>query len=245
MNINNTWQGNAQFALMLQEHPKQVGYAYRNAINDTVFEVMKESKSIFSREFTERNKFTQRGIQFDRASKPTIEDAAAVVGGKSNRPWLLDQHEGFSSDSAQATEMIRTSGSYRRAVRKKNYLQNASVRRRSDMQSKANTIRGKAKAMLAMSYRDSYAMQGSNEFIQLGKGELFAGQEPGYFQFVKGGEYYDNLGYGQVAMAYRIDNKRNVKATPWLERAVDKKGGPDMIWKRFERQLQEQNKRFK
>jgi len=245
MSISNTWIGDAKFARDIDEHPKQAGYAFRNAANDTVFEIMRESKSIFSAEFTERNKFTQRGIQFDRAKIPTMEGVEAIVGGKLNRPWLKEQHEGFKSDSAQATEMIRTSGSYKRAVRKKNYLSGAYIRRRMDTQNKANTIRGKAKATLAISYRDNYAMQGSNEFIQFGKGELFPGNESGLYQFVKGGEYYDNLGYGKIALAYRFDNKRSIKATPWLEKAIKKKGTPEQIFKRFEDQLRRQVAKFK
>ena len=236
--------GDARFGQIMDQHPKQVGFAFRNAVNNTVFEVQQYGRNHFDDNFTERNSFSRRGIVFDRARTPIIRNVEAVVGARANRPWMADQEVGFSSDSAQGTENIRVAGSLKRAVRKRNYLASANIRRRMNVPSKASTVRGKAKAMLSISYRNGYGLRGSNDFFRFSQGELFPNMEEGLYQFGSG-NVIENLGYPGIHMAYRLNNRRDVKATPWLRQAVEAEGSTQDILKRFEKQLKEQLRRFR
>lgn len=234
--------GAAKFAVIMQDHPKDVGWAFRNTANESAFETQKYAKAHFGDNFTERNTFSKRGITVDRAKSPVIDQVEAITGALNNRPWMAKQEKGFTSSAAQATDNARVSGSYKRAVRKKNYLQGASIRRRMDVNTnKARSVRGKAMAMLAMSYRAGYGKSGSTEFFRFSDGELFPNMEAGLYQF--GGRYLPNLGYAGLKMAYRIDNRRRVKATPWLQEALDAVASPKDQIKRFDKQLERQMKR--
>lgn len=236
--------GDATFADMLHQHPNKAGFALRNATNETVAEIQKYAKDHLDENFVERNSFTKRGIVFDKARSPVLENIEAAVGAAKNRPWMKKQEEGFSPDSPQASEHMRVSGSYQRAVRTKNYIQRASVRRRLDVRSSAKTLRGKASAMLAISYRNGYGVKGSSDFFRFGKGELFPSMEEGLYQF-ENNTVMPFLGYPGIRLAYRFDNDRRVKATPWLLEAVEAEGKPQDIVKRFEKHLKIQVKKFK
>ena len=234
--------GDAKFAQVLDQHPKKVGYAFRNAVTNTVFEIQKYAKSRFDDNFVERNTFTKRGIVFDKARTPIIQNIEAAVGGAKNRPWLAEQEKGFTSNGAQATEAMRVAGSYKRAVRKKNYLKGVSVRRASLVPNKAKTKKGKSMAMLAISFRNGYGLKGSTNFFQFEAGELFSSMEKGLYQF-ESSTKLGGLDYPKIKLAYRLDNRRTVKATPWLREAVEKEGSTRLILQRFEEQLKKQLKR--
>ena len=236
--------GDAKFAQILDQHPKKVGYAFRQAVNDTVEEIGIYAQKHFTDNFTERNKFSRDGIKpWKFYKKPILENIEAAVGAYKNRPWMKKQEEGFTSKGAQGTENIRVAGSLKRAVRKKSFVKGASVTRQSMIRSSANTKKGKAMAMLAIMYRRGYGLKGSTEFFQMEEGELFPNMLEGLYQF--GDTHIPNLGYNGVHLAYRLDNRRTVKATPWLMQAVEKRGTTRLILKRFEKQLEEQMKRFK
>ena len=237
--------GDAKFAQILDQHPKRVGYAFRDAVNDTVEDIGIYAQKHFTDNFTERNKFSLSGIKpWKFFKKPILENIEAAVGAYKNRPWLAEQEKGFTSDGAQATKAMRVSGSYKRAVRKKNYLKGVSVRRASLVPNKAKTKRGKTMAMLAISFRNGYGLKGSSDFFQFDEGELFSSMESGLYQF-DGNAKVGGLDYPGIKLAYRLDNRRTVKATPWLMEAVEKQGNTRLILKRFEEQLEEQMRQFK
>ena len=243
MNVIHEMAGAAKFAVILDKHPRQVGYAFRNMANESASDTSKYAKDHFDKNFVERNNFSRRGIQFDKSKGIKIDNAEAAAGARRNRPWLAEQEKGFSSDGAQGTKNVRTSGSYKRSVRRKSYLHGSKIRRRMDTLSKARTVRGKAQAMLAISYRQGYGMAGSNEFVQFGAGELFGNMEPGLYQLIPGSSR-GNDGFPRIEMAFRVDNHRRVKATPWLEEAVRAVASPQQQIKKFEKHLEDQLKRF-
>lgn len=234
--------GDARFGQVIKDNPKKVGFAFRNATNETVREIQKYARGHLDDNFTERNSFTKRGIVFDQARTPIIKNVEAAVGAAKNRPWMRDQEIGFESDNPQATEHMRVSGSYQRAVRKKNFIQNANIRRRMDVRSKAKTVRGKAMGMLAISHRAGFGAKGSQDFFRFSAGELFPSMEAGLYQF-GGGSVIQNLGYPGIRLAYRLDNQRSVKATPWLTEAVEAEGSTRDIVRRFEKHLERQLRR--
>jgi hypothetical protein len=243
MNTHVDWVGEFEFGRVIENHPKQVGYAFRNTANEAVREVQEKAKAEYSKRFVERNTFSSRGIQYDKARSHDIDQIEAIVGAKKNRPWMAKQEEGFTSSSAQASEHIRVSGNYKRSVRTKNYIRGVNIRRASLVPNKAKTRSGKAKAMMAISFRHGYGLPNSTDFFYFESGEVFSAMEEGYYQFAESSPV-GSLDYPKIRLAYRLGNERRLQPEPWLEDAIKQKAAPKMLTDMFISNVREQLRRF-
>lgn len=66
-----------------------IPYAQRNAINDMAFATQADARQTIGREFVNRNKWTQRSVQVERARFP---DSVAIVGSRES--YMADQEFG-------------------------------------------------------------------------------------------------------------------------------------------------------
>ena len=200
--------------------------AVRGTLNDAAFQVRKYALEELKKEFTLRNKFTERGIRVTKipAGMKNIDSMVAYVGADIARGYLATHEDGKVKYTGGPTTEPRTGGRWDKLVSKGYYISKRGVKDVRSFRSTAKTGRGKAYAMMAMAYR-------RKERALLSLGKTQNAFPSGLYQFDKAGTY-NNIGprgFPRVKLMYARNRKtKSVQRKAWFKKSLGRFRQTDM-----------------
>lgn len=200
--------------------------AVRGTLNDAAFQVRKYALEELKKEFTLRNKFTERGIRVTKipAGSKNIDSMAAYVGADIARGYLEKHEDGKVKYKGGPTNEPRISGNWNKLVSRGYYLSRRGVKDVRSFRSTAKTGRGKAYAMMAMAYR-------RKERALLSLGKTQNAFPSGLYQFDKS-SLNNDIGprsFPRVKLMYARNRKtKSVERKPWFKKSLSRFRQTDM-----------------
>jgi len=206
-----------QFIQKLNDFPAANKEATKNALNTAAALSRKNAVKNIRNDFTLRNKFTERNIQFDKVQSSSADEMMSVIGATQKVPYMKTQDEGGvklkkGKSYALASRQARD-GSDKNVINKMNYMQH--IIRRGIRQGQPSK-RGKAisRGRKGNAVAQMYIANKNNLVIVRGN-KIFSVPH-----FEKRGR--DHV-IANTKLLYTLRRESiNIKKTEWLKRAIYK-----------------------
>jgi len=192
--------------------------AVRGTLNDAAFQVRKYAIEEIKKDFTIRNKFTERGIRVTKVpvSERNIDSMIAYVGAGMHVAYLRKHQMGEVRYSGGPMLDARLANSWDRIVSKSQYIQKRGVKTLRNFRSTAKTQRGKMYAMMAIAYRKKEKAL----LLTTKRQDAFP---PGLNRFSQSSKYGDvgPRGFPRLKRMYwKRGAIKKVERKPWLTKAM-------------------------
>ena len=205
-------RGANQFIQKLNDFPTANAEATKNALNTAAALSRKNAVRIIKNDFTLRNKFTERNIQFDKTSSASINSMESIVGATLKVPYMETQDQGGikkkkGKNYALATSTARD-GSDKNVINKSNYMSRVL---RSGLKKNAPKInrgrRGNAVAQLYMANKLNKVINRNGKIYRVDS-------------FAKMGRDHVKA---KTTLLYSLrQSPITIRKTRWLQRAIEK-----------------------
>lgn len=199
------------------------------ALNQTAFETSQEYKSNARRQFTLRNKFTERSIQFDKARGFNPRNQFSVVGSTMN--YMEEQEFGITKTATGkrgvAIPTTTASGEPRGSRPRRKVVPRS--RHRSNIKFTKSKIKARTRKQHIVATIRATAARGSGKFIYLP-----IQRAPGIYRVTGKGRR------AKIKLIYDLSRRSiNIERRPTLNPAVQRIGPriPSFYKKAFERRM--------
>ena len=218
-----------------KDFPDFTRFAVANTASRVAYLGMELSEKQMKHDFNLRNKFLvgsspgKGALKFNRAiphhDLRKIESSwgSPEKAGSKDYSFLEDQEEGFKNESAVPSDSARISKSYKKKLRKINYINKMRIKKLSDGPLSGHNLAARV-AFFTQSFKEGFGLPGSNQFFYLDDNEYAPGWSAGFYQFSRKVPPKSHLNYPNIRRLYYTGKttEKNRRAVRWMERSKNK-----------------------